>query len=282
MTLLLPAPPAFGYFVTNEDSPTGGQYGTSVPAPAGTNSKSAWVALLPTISYDLYRHTISFSEVSASGASSRLLCDLGVGPDASNVTVIAENLNGSNAAPHTQGGSVYHGWPLYVPAGTQLWARTQSNVANQACRVHVSSWGAPDHAESWPKISFIEALGESTATTTGTAITAGATGTLGTATTLGGGFANDVCGVGMSIGSDASALSAVGYLGAIATDATATVQELGTVCTHKNLSTVEAVRENHTMAWCDIPAGQTMSARISCTGTSDGSMWAILYGFVRG
>lgn len=281
MTLLLPAPPAFGYFVTNEDSPTGGSFGTSVPASGSTNTKSAWVAIHSTITYDLYYHTISFSEVAASGVTSRLLCDLGIGPDTSNVTVIAENLNGSNAAPHSQGGSTYHGWPLYVPAGTLLFARTQSNIASQACRVHVASWGAPDHPESFPKISYIEALGESTGTTTGTAITAGATGTLGTATSMGS-FTNDVCAVGMSIGSDAAALTAVGYVGAIATDATATVQELGIVCTHKNLSTTEQVRGTHSLAWVSIPASQTMSARISCSGTSDGSMWAILYGLVRG
>jgi len=281
MTLLLPAPPAFGYAITNEDSPSGGTFGPSVPAPASTNTKGTWVAIHATINYDLYYHTINFSEVSATGVSSRVLCDLGIGPDSSNVTVIAENLNASNAAPHSQGGTVYHSWPLYVPAGTQLWARTQSNIANQACRVQVSSWGGLDHPESFPKISFIEALGEATGTTSGTAITAGASGALGTATSMGA-FANDVCAVGMSIGSDNAALTAGGYLGAVATDATATVQELGTICTHKNLTTVEAVRENHTLAWCDIPAGQTMSARISCTGTSDGSFWAILYGFVRG
>lgn len=281
MTLLLPAPPAFGYAITNEDSPTGGAFGATVTASASTNTKGSWTAIHATISYDLYVHTINFTEVATSLSSSRLFVDLGIGPDAANVTVVAENLVADNAAPHTQGGRVYHGFPLYIPSGTQLWARCQANTASDTVRVQVSSWGAPDHPESFPKISFIEALGESLGTTTGTAITAGATGTLGTATSMGS-FTNDVCAVSMAIGSDDSSLTAVNYLGAVATDATATVQELGIACDHKNLSTVEAVRSNATPIWCDIPSGQTVSARISCTGTSDSTMWAILYGFVRG
>jgi hypothetical protein len=281
MTLLLPAPPAFGYFVTNEDSPTGGAFGTSVTAGTA-NIKGTWAAIHATISYDLYYHTITFTEGAVSTVSTRIFCDLGVGPDSSNVTQVAENLDASNAAPHTQGGRVLHGFPLYIPAGTQLWARVQSNTASQTVRVHISSWGAPDHPESFPKISYIESIGDSTATTTGTAITAGASGALGTATSMGGGFTNNVSGVSMSIGSDDASLGSVGYLGAVCTDATATVQELGIACDHKVLGTTEQVRSNASPIWCDIPAGQTMSARISCNGTSDSTMWAILYGFVRG
>jgi hypothetical protein len=279
MTLLLPAPPAFGYFVTNEDSPTGGSYGTAVTCGAA-DTKGTWVALLPTISYDLYLHTFTFTEGNVSTFATNIFVDLGIGPDASNVTVKAENLVACNAAPHTQGGRVYHSLPLYVSAGTQLWARAQSSTASQTVRVHAASWGAPDHPESYPKIGFIEALGENTASTTGTAITAGASGALGTATSMGS-FTNDVCAVGMAISSDDASLTAVAYLGAVCTDATATVQELGICCDHKSLSTVEAIRANSTPIWCDIPAGQTMSARISCIGVSDSTMWAILYGFVR-
>jgi hypothetical protein len=281
MTLLLPAPPAFGYFVTNEDSPSGGAYGASVAASGSTNTKGTWVAIHATISYDLYVHTITLTEGNVSTQSTRIFVDLGIGPDASNVTVVAENLEGSNAAPHTQGGRVYHAFPLYIPSGTQLWARSQSNIASQTVRVHVASWGAPDHPESFPKISFIESIGEVLTSTTSAGMTPGASGTLGGLSNMGT-ASNDICALSMGVGSQDASLTAVAYLGAVATTAAAQTQELGICTDHKNLSTVEAVRSNSTVVWCDVAAGVELDARLSCTGTADSSMTGVLYGFVRG
>lgn len=287
MTLLLPAPPAFGYFVTNDDSPAAANaYGTTLTASGSTNTKGSWTAIHATVSYDLYLHNITFSSGGVGNSSIRNQIDLGIGPDSSNVTVICENLVGDNsgstgaASGWLPGGRNYYQVPLYVPAGTQLWGRVASNTASQTVRIAVNSWGAPDHPESFPKISYIESLGESTGTTTGTAITAGASGALGTATSLGS-FTNDVCAVFMVGSSDSGTLTAVAYVGALATDATATVQELG-LCFTMNGNASEEVRAQSSVVWADIPSGQVVSARLSCTGTSDASMWAIAYGCVRG
>lgn len=287
MTLLLPAPPSFNYFLTNEDSPASAStYGTLVTASGTTHTKGTWVAVHSTISYDLYLHDIVISAGGTGNASVKNLIDLGIGPDASNVTVKVENLSGCNtgstgaSAGFFSGGRSYMQIPLYVPAGTQLWARSQSNVSAKTVRISVNSWGAPDHPESFPKIGYIESLGENLATTAGVSLTPGSSGTLGTSTSLGGGFANDVCAVFMGPSSDASTMAAVGYVGALTTDATATVQELGICCT-MNGNASEEVRVSASVIWADIPAGQTMGARLSCTGTPDATMWVIVYGCVR-
>jgi len=286
MTLLLPAPPSFNYFLTNEDSPNSSSvYGTLVTASGSTNTKGSWVAVHSSIAYDLYLHDIVISAGGTGNVSVRNLIDLGIGPDASNVTVKAENLSGCNtgstgaSSGFFPGGRNYMQVPLYVPAGTQLWARAQSNTASKTMRVAVCSWGAPDHPESYPKIGFIESLGENLASTSGVAITPGASGALGTATSLGS-FTNDVCAAFMTMSSDSGTLTAVGYVGALTTDATATVQELGLCCTMCGNAS-EEVRCHSTVVWCDIPAGQTVGGRMSCTGTANATMWEIAYGCVR-
>jgi hypothetical protein len=286
MTLLLPASPAFGYFVTNEDSPAAANsYGTTLTASGTTHTKGSWAAIHATIDYDLYVHNIVFSSGGVGNANTRNLVDLGIGPDSSNVTVIAENLNAANCGNNAAGsgwlpgGVSYMQVPLYVPAGTQLWGRTQSNTASQTVRVAVNSWGGPDHAESYPKISYIEALGESTANTNGTSITPGASGALGALGSLGG-FTNDVCAVFMGAGSDDTTLSAVGYVGAL-TVGFVGQQELG-LCFTMNGNASEEVRSSSSVIWADIPAAETIGARLSCTGTADSTMWAIAYGCVRG
>ena len=286
MTLLLPAPPSFNYFITNEDSPSAAaSYGTLVTASGTVNTKGSWVAVHSSIAYDLYVHDIFFSAGGVGNASTRNLVDLGIGPDASNVTVKAENLCADNTggtgsvAGMLSGGRVYMQVPLYVSAGTQLWARAQSNTASKTLRVAVCSWGAPDHPESYPKIGFIESLGETLASTSGTAITPGASGALGTSTSLGS-FTNDVCAVFMTMSSDSGTLTAVAYVGALTTDATATVQELGLCCTMCGNAS-EEVRCQSTVVWCDIPAGQVVGGRMSCTGTANATMWEMAYGCVR-
>lgn len=286
MTLLLPAPPSFNYFVTNEDSPASSStLGTLVTASGSTNTKGTWVAIHSTISYDLYVHDICLSAGGTGNATVRNFVDLGVGPDASNVTVKVENLCGDNtggtgaSAGFFSGGRNYLQVPLYVNAGTQLWARSQSNVASKTVRIWVNSWGAPDHAESFPKIGYIESIGESLGTTTGTAVTHGTSGTLGTSTSMGS-FTNDVCALMLTGSSDNATLTAVGYVGALTTDATATVQELG-LCMTMNGNASEEVRCQSTVVWADIPAGQTIGARLSCTGTGDTGMWTMVHGCVR-
>jgi hypothetical protein len=282
MTLLLPAPPAFGYFITNDDSPASATaFGTAVTAAGTANTKGTWVAIHATISYDLYVHNLMVTAGGTAAASDRFLFDLGIGPDAANVTVIAENLVGDNVASVISGGRYYGQVPLYVPAGTQLWARCQSETASDAMRLWVASWGAPDHPESFPKVSYIEALGAGTSgVTTGATVSVGASGALGTATSMGS-FTRDVCAVFMAGGSDDTSLTAVAYVGALATDSTPTVQELG-VCFTMNGSANNEVRGSSSVIWCDIPSGQIVSGRLSCTGTSDSTMWAIAYGCVRG
>lgn len=287
MTLLLPAPPAFGYFVTNDDSPSAANtYGTTITASGSTNTKGTWVAVHATVTYDLYLHNITFSSGGVGNASARSQVDLGIGPDASNVTVICENLVADNSGTTGAGsgwlvgGRFYAQIPLYVPAGTQLWARSQSNTASQTVRIAVNSWGAPDHPESFPKISYIESIGESLGTTTGTSITSGASGALGTSTSLGT-PTNNLCAVFYAMSSDTTTMAAVGYVGALTTDATATVQELG-LCATMNGNASEEVRHSSTVIWCDIPSGQTIGGRMSCTGTADATMWGIAYGCVRG
>jgi hypothetical protein len=280
MTLLLPTPPSYSYHVTNDDSPgSSTTYGTTVTAGTA-NTKGNWVAIHSTISYDLFKHRVVFTVVNTAVTSEQMLVDLGIGPDTSNVTVVASNLvagSASNAAG--QIGRVYM-LPLFIPAGTLLFARCQSNIASNTVLCAVQSWGGSDRPGMGPIVTYIEDIGAATASSTGTAITPGNSGALGSYAQLTAASANDYVGFTLAGGCTNTVITALSQLFSIGIGA-ATEVDIGTLHYWAGNASEWINAYSDFVPW-DVPAGTRIAARGSSTGTADTSQFAVGYGFISG
>jgi len=289
MPLLLPTPPTFGYFLTNDDSPgSSTTFGTSITASGSTNTKGTWTTLGMTPSYDLYYHRVHFAangtaatDMNGAAASRQGLMDIGYSIDGgTTVFTIVENLIvGSTSVIGGQNGRVYE-LPFYVPSGSTIYARLQSNVASATCRIAIMSWGGLANPEQFPRVGMVEAIGAATGTSVGTSITPGASGAMGAYAQMVASAANNYIGITMGEACTDTTMAAVNYTGLVGIGA-ATEQELG-LCYWSSHNGAEWINSTSFPLWANIPTGIRIALKMSCTGTSDSSITAAAYGFVRG
>lgn len=276
----------WGYQVNNDDSAgSGTTYGTNLTASGSTNTKGTWTAIHSTITYDLYWHRVTFTangttatDMQGAAASRQGLIDLGIGPDASNVTVVAENLLCGSAS--TFGGQLGRNYlfPLYIPAGTQLWARLQGNVASITCRAAVASYGNPDRSGVFPVIQYIESIGANTGTSVGTSITPGSNGAMGTDIAVDATANSDYCGFFCAMACEDTTMGNLTHVANVLVGADAE-EDLGNL-TQQSHNSSEFMNSMSWPTFFDCPVGTSVGARASCTGTPDATMSIIAYGMI--
>lgn len=273
---LLAPPVGFGYRVATDETPAA-TYGVTVTSSGSANTMGTWVSVLGTITYDLYWLWILFGDVAVSGASRQMLVNLGIGPDASNVTTVAEFLVAGSAASIALGRRSYAG-PLFVPAGTQLWAQCQSPTTSKTMSVNVLGWGGPDRPASFPVVHSWVAEGENAGTSLGTAVTPGTSGAQGSYTQIVASSAFDYVGCTMAHMTDDSTMNAMGISGGVGIGA-ATEQDLGT-CYYAVSTAAEEINSQSVPIFADIPASTRIAARLSLNGiTADSNNSVIVHGF---
>lgn len=162
---------------------TGGAgFGTSVPAPVSTNTKSGWVEIIASTNYAAFGFTLVISGDSASATVVKNLWDIGVGGAGSEQPLVLNYLHNGGGLMTSGGYAIF--FPIYIPPGTRISARHQSNVASQAGRVQIFLHGIGD-LPPWKAFSGAEGIGVDTATSGGLSHTPGNTGTESTWTNLG-------------------------------------------------------------------------------------------------
>lgn len=158
--------------------------GTTVTASATPHTKGAWAQIFATTNYDVWGIQLKNNTDNATGAQSNILLDIGIGAALSEVAIINNMLlAGANSAAASQNTKSY--WlPIYIPKGTRVSARIQSNIVSKTTNLLLSLQGGPSSAP-WPAFSGADCLGADTATSGGLAHTAGNTGTESTWTNIG-------------------------------------------------------------------------------------------------
>jgi len=272
--MLLAPPVAFGYTVATDDTPST-PFGATITASGTANTKGAWASVLATITYDLFYLWVETHDAFTAAASEQVMVDLGIGPDASNVTSIFDNLLSGSSPPITLGTRSSF-FPLFVPAGTQLWARCQSNIVSNTVAVNVRAWGGPDRPAAFPVIHKWESEGENLATTLGATITPGATGAQGAYAEIVASSAFDYSALMMARACADTTMGALGYSGGIGIGA-ATEQNLGTCYSAYHTATEQILDESFAV-FCDVPAGTRLAARMSCSAATDATVSGIIYG----
>lgn len=154
-------------------------YGTSVTP--GNNAYSSYVSLLSATSEDSDWIEININSIATTATASDTLVTIGVDPaGGSSYSDFIPHLICSAASPYISAGSLMGGawyrFPVRVRSGSTLAVKaTQNNASPIAASVLVRLY-RQSRLDVGPRIgSYIKTFGETTATSTGTAITPGTT-----------------------------------------------------------------------------------------------------------
>lgn len=280
--MLVPPHPHYGYFYTNDSDPTGGA-GTSLTSSGSANAYGSWVQIGPTNGFD-YQVDWMIVELNSgfTAATTRNhYVDIGFGTDTSNVTVIVEKLCGSGAT--TNSGHMYF-FPIHIPLGVKVFARTQGTVASSTIKINISVLGGNQNPGTMPKVSAVKAIGPTTASTTGTSITMGATGAEGSWTQIVASSAEDYAGF-MVAGPfyvDTNMTTGPSYTFDVGIGASGQERTVGENLTK---ATIFSASEDwvgwHLPTFVGVKAGTRICIRGSCSGTSESSISAHLLCFTH-
>jgi len=145
-----------------------GSLGTTITAGGSPHALSAsFTDLIASTAFNATRLRILITNSAASGAVTNALLNIYFGAAASEV-LQASLLAGWATAQDGEGGGKVYDFPLYIPSGTRISAKSQALVASQTMKVIVELW-----EEGKAAGTAIESLGVSAAASTGTAVTPG-------------------------------------------------------------------------------------------------------------
>ena len=140
MPLVLP--PTFGQVQVSHFGPSAaGRNPITVTSGGAAHTKGAWTQLIASTPYDAYGIWVSIDGVHVANTNTAYLVDIGVGPAGSEL-VILPNLD-AWGADNTGLGLRLYWFPVYIPAGSRIVARSQSSTASKTCRVMIALDGVP-------------------------------------------------------------------------------------------------------------------------------------------
>jgi hypothetical protein len=156
------------------------QMGAVVVAGSTANTMSGWQDIIngTDVIYDVYGISICFNaSVSISAATRNMLFDIGVdNNDGFTYQVVIPHLLGGHASPYNIGsGGIWYYFPLFIPAGSKIAIRAQSNVGGSQTYVTMSLFGRPRRPETVRVGTKVFAFGVNTANSRGTIATLGTT-----------------------------------------------------------------------------------------------------------
>jgi hypothetical protein len=163
-------PPTFGQIQTGHFT-AAARDPITVTAGATAHTKGDWAQLIASTPYDAYGIWIGIDGIHVSAGATAYLVDIGVGPAGSEL-VIVPNLDVWGADNTAAGLNPHLFWfPVYIPAGSRIAARSQSVTASKTCRVMVMLDGVPWYG-LWGLGPVVD-YGTNLAASSGTSVTPG-------------------------------------------------------------------------------------------------------------
>lgn len=260
----------FGAMANNlANPPVVGNIGTpAITSGATANTKGTYQTLHASTPYDCYGFSLAIVNVFTAGAAINMLVDIAVGAAAAERVIVPNVLAG--ASGNATQGAYAPFFPIFIPKGTRISARSQDSVGSKIVSVAVFLHGGG--VPPWPVFTACENYGAVTATSKGLAHTAG-TSAESTWTNVGSVTGRQIGAILPMIQSDTvAALNALAY-----------AMELGIASTllaeyYFSTTTSEAVNSLlPTMPhFCKIPASTQMMIRCMCGGTGQSLQYGIL------
>lgn len=291
MPLLVPSKTPFGEFTYREGShlttrPTSVQHGTSLTP--GNNTFGTALQVGADVAVELWGIKFWISGLGASTLAKDGLVQVGfdfaggttfpASPDRYNSIMLltgAASAYGTNGSPPAQ---FY--FPLRIPAGTAILARASTNNATVGTvGVAWQGVGRPKYPESIRRGSYVESLGVTTATSSGTAITPGTT-SEGTAVSLGTLNADAPCWwweIGWGV-NDATTNALCYHADLLRDSSTGPVIVENLLINHTGGEMISKPSTADLMPISDVPGGTQIYGRAQCSTTSDAAISMMAYG----
>lgn len=186
MTLWTPPGPCFQGIVSNFTGRPGLGFGTTHTSGVSNSKAAAYTEILAgaSLTFDAYAFEIIVSGVMKAADNSQCLMDIGIDNAAGgSYTELVNNLQVSNATYMDGGdsaggsiGGISYYFPLFIPAGTQIGVRAQTNDNTAVTTIaYIKLYGLPKYPELARAGSYCDTFGALTASSLGTAITPGTT-----------------------------------------------------------------------------------------------------------
>ncbi len=188
--------------------------GTSILPSASANTKGSFVELIPATSYDTCWVVVDL--LLYGGALRGCLVDIAIGASSSE-KIIIDNIGAHTPSGATATGGASFGFPLTIPAGTRISARSQSSSASTPASDITLSMTLFDGAFTQLEGSGgVDSMGALTASSLGTSIdTGGTANTKGAWVQLTGSTARDYCGLFLHFDNQTETTSPLGVLSLI-------------------------------------------------------------------
>jgi hypothetical protein len=171
-------PTRAGGFLLTDRTPTAPGAGTTITANATPHTKGATpTQLIASTAADSYAIQVHVHNNATSNATTSTLLDIMTGGSGSEVVLIPDLMAGWVLPVATSNAWRTYTFPIFIPSGTRLSARSQSVVASKTCSVAITLMQRPTQLGYVG--TRVTAYGVTSASSYGTLHTAGATSTYG-------------------------------------------------------------------------------------------------------
>jgi hypothetical protein len=157
--------------------PTSSAMGTSVTGHASADTKSNYQEIFSAaaVTHDVYGIRISAGVLAVNAETRMVLFD--VATDPAGGTSYSPVINNLAFMPitTTMAGANSFFFPLYIKAGSSIAIRAQCGTGGVSTQYRVWLYCKPTRPEQWRVGTYVQTLGATTASTTGTAVTPGTT-----------------------------------------------------------------------------------------------------------
>jgi hypothetical protein len=282
--MLFSTPPCgFGLVIDSITArPTSSALGTAVTGSGSIDTKSSYQEIFSAaaVTNDVYGIRIACGVLGVNGETRMVLADIATDPAGG--TSYSPVINNLAFMPcNTSFTSAWqYFFPLFIKAGSSIAIRQQCGTASVNCQYRVWLYCKPTRPESWRVGSFVETIGATTASTTGTAVTPGTTSegswtSLGTTTNAvwywqAGMLIDDTTITANSVYDFDMGVGAVGQSDVVIQGISCYATSGETLSPLNTPSMNECIRETS--------AGSNVYGRAQCSGTADSNVSMIAYG----
>jgi hypothetical protein len=278
--LIVPAPAFTRYESNYAAGPGAASAGTQVNHHTVAHTKNpTFTQLIAATAFDATLVTVIVSSNNVAAGDSSTLLDIAIGAAASETVIIPNMCAGWVPAENEAPGPRHYIFPLYIPAGSRLSARTQSIRTTGGMFVTVQLYGGPSRPDTWWCGQTVTTYGANLANSAGTLFTPGATGVEGTGVSLGTTSApHKALVLGVQGHSTDVAWAARGYHFDVGADSSST-DWFEADRFYANTTTGEMMGGGHIWwpIYRPIPSGTELMVRGECSGTAD-PLTAVLHG----
>jgi hypothetical protein len=116
--------------------------GASITSANG--SKGSWYELLPSSSYDSYGIIININSNAVSATARTAVLDIGIGASSAESVILADLIVGNATGYATLSGGIWYFFPLFIPAGSRISARSAANNTS-SFRVNIKLLQQPSY-----------------------------------------------------------------------------------------------------------------------------------------